>query len=424
MVLVLALVFVAGYTLIVFEHALKLDKALSALITGVVCWIIIMSGASQKELVSEHLMSKTAEIASIVFFLLGAMTIVELIESHKGFDLILNWVKTKNIKKLLWIISFMTFFISSILDNLTTAIIMVMVVRKLIPERKLRIYFVGAVVIAANAGGAWTPIGDVTTTMLWINHNITSLNVIQKVFLPSLVNLLVPLLIITALIRNEPGAVILEEEQERPVNPESLIILCSGILLLISIPVFKAITHLPPYMAMFFALGILWLITELMHKKKVESDRYNLSVLSAIRKLDMTVLLFFIGILLAVSALENSGILAKLASNLDSVIGNLNYTAVFIGLLSAIVDNVPLVAASMGMYPLSLLPTDHTFWVLLTYSAGTGGSILIIGSAAGVAAMGLEKVNFFEYLKKIGTLALIGYFAGIGVFLVQFQIMK
>jgi Na+/H+ antiporter NhaD/arsenite permease-like protein len=419
------LVFVIGYCCIIFDRFLKLDKAASAIITGVLCWSILISGTAEKGGILEQLMAHTGDIAAILFFLLGAMTIVELIEAHNGFAVITNLIGGKNARqsqqKLLWIVSFITFFLSSILDNLTTAIIMVMLVRKLVTESKERFLFIGVVVIAANAGGAWSPIGDVTTTMLWTAHRITSWNIIRSVILPSLMNLLVPLVFFTFMIGKNEDKPSKEKEKKElaPLMFENKAILFSGVFLLISIPVFKSVTHLPPFMGMLLALGVLWVITELMHKKKAAEDRYKLSVLSALRKMDMTTILFFLGILLAVSSLQTAGILGSLADSMNRLIGNINVTAIAIGILSAIVDNVPLVAAAIGMYPLSVLPTDHSFWELLAYSAGTGGSILIIGSAAGVAAMGLEKIGFFEYFKKIGWLALIGYFAGAGTYLLQ-----
>lgn len=413
---VIILLFAAGYLLIILEQGTGLNKAASALLTGVACWVALVLMSHGVTEINGALMEHLAEIAAIVFFLLGAMTIVELIESHGGFILLTRAVKTRDPRKLLWIIAILAFFLSAVLDNLTTAIIMVMLSRKLLHDRTARLYVIGAVIIAANAGGAWSPLGDVTTTMLWIGQRITSLGVIASLFLPSLVNLLLPLTLLTFMVGKGKGNTGETAEEEKPVTREGLIILIVGVALLCSIPVFKALTHLPPFMGMLFALGILWAVTEFLHHGKEEEVRYRHSVLYAIRKMDMTSILFFVGILLAVTALQTAGILDRFGAGMFSALKDMNLVAFVIGLVSAVLDNVPLVAAAIGMYPLSHFPTDHSFWKFLAYSAGTGGSILVIGSAAGVAAMGIEKIGFFDYLKKTGWLAAAGYFAGAGVY--------
>jgi Na+/H+ antiporter NhaD/arsenite permease-like protein len=343
------------------------------------------------------------------------MTIVELIDAHDGFNLITDRITQTNKRKLLWIISFITFFLSPLLDNLTTTIVMISLIRKLIKDREERLYFVGIIIIAANAGGAWSPIGDVTTTMLWIGGQITATEIIRSLFIPSLLCLLVPLTMLSLRLKGQvtrpdmiPGnnkTLVLSKQQQA-------IVFFSGVFILILVPVFKTLTHLPPYMGILVGLGVLWLITDMMHGSKGETERHSLSVSYALRKIDSPSILFFLGILLSIAALQSTGVLSSVAKWMSATIGNENIIAVSFGLLSAIVDNVPLVAAAQGMYNLEQYPTDHNFWEFIAYSTGTGGSALIIGSAAGVAAMGMEQINFFWYLKKISLLALAGFFAG------------
>lgn len=410
--IVLISIFAIGYILITLEHKIGVNKAALALMTGVLCWCAYLMIASDRHHVPEQLMHHLGEIAGILFFLMGAMTIVELIDAHDGFHIITSVIKTRNKRKLIWIISLFTFFLSAVLDNLTTTILMVSLLRKMIPEKNDRWLFLGVVIIAANAGGAWSPIGDVTTTMLWIGGQITSTNIIMKLILPSVVCLLVPL--IAASLRMKGFIVNTNEEvNNNHVNKSARnIIFFSGIGVLLCVPVFKSVTHLPPFMGMLLGLGVLWIISELIHKDKDTEDKDVLSVVYALRKIDTPSILFFLGILVAISALQASGALTSFAGILDSHIGNQNLIVMIIGLCSAVVDNVPLVAALMGMYDLSQYPTDHSFWEFLAYSTGTGGSALIIGSAAGVAVMGMEKMDFFWYVKKISWLALIGFFAG------------
>ena len=422
-------IFVLGYCAIAFEHVIRLNKAASALLTGVLCWTAFILMNDQFQFVSEELSHHLSSIAEILFFLMGAMTIVELMDAHDSFEVITSRITTGNRTKLLWIISFLAFFLSAVLDNLTTAIVMVSLTRKLIADKNDRLLFAGMIVIAANAGGAWSPIGDVTTTMLWIGGQITSGNIILKLFLPSLVCLLVPLGLLT--LTSAPSPLTMEMgKQEVQVKKEKGIIRPStsfernlvfflGIGLLLFVPVFKTITHLPPYMGILFGLGILWVITEVIHHEKDEADKDSLSVIHALRKIDVPSILFFLGILLAVAALQSTGTLVQLAGYMNEKVGNESAISLMIGLASAVVDNVPLVAATMGMYPLDVHPPDSYLWEFIAYCAGTGGSILIIGSAAGVAVMGMEKINFFRYLKKIGWLALLGYFAGAATYLLM-----
>lgn len=426
MIWAIVAVFCVGYLLIMFEHYIKINKAATALITGVICWTLLMVGNNLPYEVLGKLHDSVGETAGIIFFLLCAMTIVELIESHHGFDIITDRIKTGGAKKLLWVIGIITFFLSAVLDNLTTTIVMVMLLQKLVCAKEDRFLFAGIIVIAANAGGAWSPIGDVTTTMLWIGERITPMNIIIGIFLPSLANLLVPLVLATFMMRNKMvGAGAVQATVSHNVRPlEKNIIFFAGIGSLVAVPVFKTLTHLPPYMGILIGLGFLWLVTEIMHHKKDDEERMNLSVLKALRKMDMSTLLFFLGILLAVSSLEAAGVLSGLAEIANRYVHSVALLTGGIGILSAIVDNVPLVAASMAMYPVSVYPADHAFWQLLSYCAGTGGSLLIIGSAAGVAAMGIEKIEFFKYIKNVSWLALLGYVAGIGVYLLQHTLLK
>lgn len=422
MVILILIVFILGYVAIATEHVIRLNKAASALITGVLCWTVYMLNSGDHHLVNEQLTEHLGEISGILFFLLGAMTIVELIDAHDGFEVITSRINTTRKANLLWLIGGLSFFLSAILDNLTTAIVMVSLIRKLIRNKQARLFFCGVVIIAANAGGAWSPIGDVTTTMLWIGGQITTTQIIGKIFLPSVVCAVVPMILLTFRMRGslEVGGTD-EAKTMKPETParDRNIIFISGILILLMVPVFKTLTHLPPFMGMLMGLGIMWVITEVLHHQKDTQDKHFLSVLYALRKIDTPSILFFLGILISVASLQSIGALMTVAQQLDQQIGNPSVVVVIIGVLSAIVDNVPLVAASMGMYPLAQYPADHFFWHFLAYCAGTGGSLLIIGSAAGVAAMGIEKIEFFWYLKKIAWLALVGYLAGIGVFLLQ-----
>ncbi|MGB3949036.1 MAG: sodium:proton antiporter NhaD, partial [Bacteroidia bacterium] len=403
MFILIVSIFIIGYFAIALEGPLNINKSAVALLTGVLCWTSYILLGTDNHLISEQLAEHLGELSGILFFLLGAMTIVELIDAHDGFDIITSAIKTTNKRKLLWIICFLTFMLSAILDNLTTTIVMVSLLRKLIDNKNDRLFFVGMVVIAANSGGAWSPIGDVTTTMLWIGGQVTASNIIVKLIVPSIISLVVPLTIVSLKLKGNISAVEKNTNHNKSelTKNERNTIFFTAIGGLIFVPIFKTITHLPPFMGVLFSLGVLWVVTELIHRKKEDEHKENLSVVTALQKIDTPSILFFLGILLAIATLQSTGILNNLAQTMDEKIGNLNIIVPGIGLLSAIVDNVPLVAASMGMYDLNLYPTDSYIWEFLAYCAGTGGSILIIGSAAGVAAMGLEKIDFMWYFKKI-----------------------
>lgn len=420
------LIFILGYAAIAFEHTIRINKAATALITGVLCWTAYIFLHDSRETVTGELTGHLGDISQILFFLLSAMTIVELIDAHDGFEIITQRIRTTDKRKLLWIIGLLTFLLSSVLNNLTTAIVMVSLVRKLMKEKKDRMMMAGLIVIAANAGGVWSPIGDVTTTMLWIGGQITALSIMVKLIIPSLISLLVPLLIMRNFIK---GSFQSPEEKFQddtiiPTTPlQRKIVFFTGIGILLMVPVFKAITGLPPVMGMLAGLGMMWLVTEIVHSDKDEEDRKNFTVAYALRKIDTPSILFFLGILLAVAALESTGQLVQTAAWLDRNVKDQNAIVICFGLLSSVVDNVPLVAASMGMYDLNKFPTDHYFWEFLAYSTGTGGSALIIGSAAGVAAMGIEKIDFIWYIKRISWLALLGFFAGAVVYILQEKLL-
>lgn len=426
MLTLMIVIFVLGYLAIALEHPIKVDKAASALITGVLVWtLFVLSGADQ-HFIEEQLLHHLSEISSILFFLLGAMTIVELVDAHEGFSIITDKITTKNRVKLLWIVSVLTFFFSAALDNLTTTIVMVSLLRKLIDDKYERWFFAGIVVVAANAGGAWSPIGDVTTTMLWIGGQLTTMTIIKTLIVPSIVAMMVPLTVLSFTMKGEivrPVEVGNKEDSDLTTAFERNLIFFLGVAGLLFVPVFKTLTHLPPFMGMMLSLGVLWLVTEIIHRSKNKADKSQLSVIGVLRKIDTASVLFFLGILLAVAGLQSAGHLAVMAQNLNEWFGGDIYAInIVIGLLSAIVDNVPLVAGSMGMYEITSVGNfaqDGVFWQFLAFCAGTGGSALIIGSAAGVAAMGLEKIDFVWYLKKISILALLGYFAGAGTYILM-----
>lgn len=421
------IVFVVGYAAIALEHPIKIDKAASALITGVLVWTLFVFTGADSHFIEEELLHHLSEISSILFFLLGAMTIVELIDAHEGFAIITDKITTTKKVKLLWIISVLTFFFSAALDNLTTSIVMISLLRKLIGDKYDRWFFAGIVVVAANAGGAWSPIGDVTTTMLWIGGQLTTATIISTLFIPSLVAMVVPLLVLTFTMKGNVERPITKEGLEHYINPttafERNLIFFLGLAGLLFVPIFKTVTHLPPFMGMMLSLGVMWAVTEVIHSSKNREDKSHLSVIGVLRKVDTASVLFFLGILLAVAGLQSAGHLAVMAGSLnDAFDGNIYAINIVIGLLSSIVDNVPLVAGSMGMYEVveaGAFAQDGVFWQFLAFCAGTGGSALIIGSAAGVAVMGLEKIDFVWYLKKISILALIGYFAGAGTYILM-----
>lgn len=430
MYLLMIAVFVLGYAAIAFEHNLKIDKAAAALVTGVLCWTFYLFGGAELHEAEHALLEHLSEISGILFFLLGAMTIVEVVDAHEGFAVITDKIKTKNVRSLLWTVSILTFFFSAILDNLTTSIVMISLLRKLVKDQNTRWLFAGVVVIAANAGGAFSPIGDVTTTMLWIGGQVTTLNIIAYIFLPSVVCALVPLLYLTFTLKGEVERPEAESTSTHGVEiskSEQITVLIAGVSGLLFVPIFKTVTHLPPFMGMMLSLGVIWLLTDIMHRHKSPNVRRSIGVLGVLRKVDTPSVLFFLGILLAVASLQTGGQLNDLAKGLDSSIGTNSQGGIYlvgsiIGVLSAIVDNVPLVAASMGMYPIAevgYFAQDDLFWKFLAFCAGTGGSLLIIGSAAGVAVMGLERIPFGWYLKKISFLALLGYVAGIAAYILQ-----
>lgn len=414
MQLALVFSFIVGYSLIIFEHIVKVNKAAIALMIAVVSWGILFGVGATYDFTRE-LELHLAEISQIIFFLFGAMAIVELVDAHQGFALITRLISSPTKVKMMWTVSLLTFFMSSVLDNLTTTIVMVSVLRKLIKGQQDRWMFGSLVVIAANAGGAWTPIGDVTTTMLWINGQVTAWAIMKSLFLPSLVSLAVSVLFQMYLYRgrevefSEVGVKVKSE-------PYGGVIFFLGLGVLVAVPLLKVFLHIPPFMGILIGLGILWLMTDLIHHK--HEGREHLRLPQIIQKVDVSSVLFFLGILLSISALESSGILKKFAGFVTILVPSEKIVAATIGIASSIVDNVPLVAACMGMYQVDVYAADCSFWHMIAYCAGTGGSILIIGSAAGVALMGMEKVDFFWYVKNISLTALIGYFVGFGMYLI------
>jgi Na+/H+ antiporter NhaD/arsenite permease-like protein len=484
MFILMVIIFVLGYTAIALEHPLRVDKAATALLLGMLMWVVYILGSqeiltmvnSAGEFVSsawgeyvkgnpaaagsheemrsfishEEVLKHLAEISEILFFLLGAMTIVEIVDQHQGFKTITDRISATNKVKLLWIISILTFFMSAVLDNLTTTIVMIALLRKLIDDKETKWFFASMVVVSANAGGAWTPIGDVTTIMLWIGGQVTAWNIMVMVFIPSIITILVPLLILTFTMKGAVTRPVIQEEANVISSRQQLGILIMGVGALLFVPVFKTYTHLPPYMGMLFGLSILWATTEILHRwhdpKKLRMSgigdadaevilegTQKLTVIKILTRVDVPTVLFFLGILSAVAALQSAGQLGILANFLDEKLGNIYLINIAIGLLSSIIDNVPLVAGAMGMYPVAEagatgyaanFMVDGTFWEFLAYCAGTGGSILIIGSAAGVAAMGMEKIDFIWYVKKISLLALLGYLAGAGAYYLQMAVLE
>jgi Na+/H+ antiporter NhaD/arsenite permease-like protein len=450
-------VFVVGYIAIAVEHSINVNKTASALLTGVICWtLFILSSPLESVLTSAHfadylkiirielgdkvsslteselfrsfvvseLSGHLAKISEILFFLMGAMTIVELVDAHHGFRVITDRIKTKNPKTLLWIVCWITFFLSAVLDNLTSSIVMVSLIRKVIPNTQMRLFFAGMVVISANAGGAWTPIGDVTTTMLWIGGQITTVNIVKALIVPSLICMLAPLLYLNFTLKGDLGMATTSKsatEDGHEVNGGKQMFFL-GVIALISVPVFKTYTQLPPYVGMLAALGILWVVSEMIHPELDEAKKKNYTAAAALSRIDVPSVLFFLGILMAVGALESMQVLHHFATYLADTLGDNRIIITLIGILSALVDNVPLVAASMGMYSMDIYPQDHMVWEYLAYCAGTGGSMLIIGSAAGVAVMGMEKINFMWYLKHMSFIALIGYFSGAATYLILQQL--
>src|SRR5574344_809152 len=419
--ILMIIIFIAGYLCIALEHPLKINKSATALLLAAIMWAVysLMGPGFSHEVLIAHL----GDTAEILFFLMGAMTIVEIIDQHDGFRIITDRIETKSKRKLLWIISILTFFMSAVLDNLTTAIVMCALLRKLIGDKHDRWFFCGMIILAANSGGAWSPIGDVTTIMLWIKGNVTAGNIILETLIPSLVSLIVPLVAITYIMKGDVTRPQTNQDSLSKAlvsQKQSRIIFFLGVGALLFVPIFKTITHLPPYIGVIFGLGLIWAVTELMHKSNKEAYA-KLNVSTIISRIDTPSILFFLGILMAVACLQTAGHLDLLSKSLDKI-GDVYIINIIIGVLSSVIDNVPLVAAAMGMYPIADMghfAVDGAFWEFLAYCAGTGGSLLIIGSAAGVAVMGMEKIDFIWYLKKISIWALIGYLSGAGVFVLM-----
>lgn len=414
------IVFAIGYIAIILEAKIKVNKVASSLLTGVLCWVIYIYACGQRNIVTHSLLISIGEISSILLFFIGAMTIVEIIDAHDGFGIITQLIKTNYKEKLLWIVAMITFFLSAVLDNLTTTIMMISLIRKLLHESEQRLLYVGIIVIAANAGGVWSPIGDVTTSMLWISGRITTIGIIVHTFIPCMICIILPLILLRQRIK---GIFVKPKSSQDTIlkvkNYERIVVFFLGMGSLIFVPVFVALTDLPPFMGMLFALSIMWVSTEFIHREKSDADKKIFSITIALRKIDIPIILFFLGLLLSISSLQSSGYLIYLASLVDKYIHNQHIIVILLGFISSIFDNVPLVAASMGMYDLNHFHVDNPFWLFLSYCIGTGGSILIIGSAAGIAAMGMEKINFFWYIKNISILAITGYLAGVTAFLVQ-----
>ena len=435
--ILLILVFVAGYAGIALEHRLRIDKAAIALLMFGIVWSVyaccVPGGATA---LVEHLGSTCETLV----FLIGAMTIVEIIDSHGGFCLVTELITTRHKYRLLWVVAIITFFLSAILDNMTTTIVLIMMLRRIVPSGRERLLYVAIVIIAANCGGAWSPIGDVTTIMLWMRGNVTTANLILYLFAPCAVSLLLPTWWISRMMKGDGEFVTSDTEATMPCGVGrrfSLLVLVLGVAGLLFVPLFKALTGLPPYVGIMFPLGMLWVVTELFYKRKhavPEACKNRVSKL--LRRIDMPTILFFLGILMSVAGLQSAGILTAAAHVLDTTVHEVFSIAMVIGLFSSVIDNVPLVAACIGMYPVPDVATvlasadphymqsfvqDGIFWLLLTYCAGVGGSMLIIGSAAGVVAMGLEKIDFGWYLRHISPIMLVGYLAGIAVIFVEWM---
>ncbi len=442
------LCFIIGYLAIVFEHPLKVDKTVPALLMGALCWGLLAVGyfngwlsiidthetvynmslgfEKAEESFSNSLLHHIGKISEILIFLIGAMTIVEIIDLHRGFDVLKGYVNTKSKIRLLWITGILAFFLSAIIDNLTTTIVLITLLRKLIENREERIWYASLIIIAANAGGAWSPIGDVTTTMLWIGNKVSAIGLMEYLVIPSILCFAIPYAISSFLpVFKGNVAVSIQTDEKKQKLLSSSLMLYLGLGAIIFVPVFKSLTHLPPYLGMMLSLGIVWLVSEYVHPEEDFDDerRVMYSGRHALSRIEITSILFFLGILMAVAALETlvfgmithegqqvqAGTLRYMAEQLDKGIPNENIVIILLGFSSAVIDNVPLVAAAMGMYN---MPIDHHLWHFIAYSAGTGGSMLVIGSAAGVAAMGMERINFIWYLKKIAWLAMAGFLGG------------
>ncbi len=411
------IVFGLGYLAIIFEYNIKINKTAVALLIAVLCWTIYFAlSIAPVDEDLQNLGKHLSDVSQIIFFIMGAMTLVELIDSHKGFKIVTDVIQTTSKRKMLWIVAVIAFLLSAVLDNLTTTILMISLLRKMVPTRNDRFLLSCIVVVSANAGGAWTPIGDVTTTMLWINGLLSTLKVMQALFLPSIISLLVPLVFYSFQQKGEYSQPSREEFDVVP-EPGARLVFYMGIGALIFVPIFKTLTGLPPFMGMLIGVAVLWLVTDILHHKY--EHRQHLRVPTVLTKIDMSGVLFFLGILLSINALEAAGILSDLAGWLERELHSQALIATLIGCISAIIDNVPLVAGTMGMYSISEFPMDSSLWHMIAYAAGTGGSMLLIGSSAGVALMGLEKIDFFDYMRKMTIPVFIGYLAGMGVYLLQ-----
>ena len=438
-------IFIVGYACIALEHPLKINKAATALCLCFLLWTIFafsgtgamtpafaqqLGGEDVHTFISENILHHLGETGETVFFLLGAMTIVAIIDTWGGFRIITDRIHATSKVKLLWILGILAFFMSAVLDNLTTTIVMITLLNKLISSKDDRWFFASMIVVAANAGGAWTPIGDVTTIMLWVGQKVSALNIMAATVLPSIFSILVPFAILSFTMRGghveAPQVAVFDSSPASRVSEgQRKFILCLGVGLLLCVPIFKSVTHLPPYIGILGALGIVWMVTELMRPKDpAERNYHSLKLSHILRRVDLSSIIFFLGILMAVGVLQVCGHLSMLANSLDGIALAEPYKYftidTIIGVLSSIVDNVPLVAGTMGMYD---FPIDHYFWELLAYCAGTGGSILIIGSAAGVAAMGIEKIDFIWYFRHITWIAFIGYIAGTFCYIAQYMVI-
>jgi Na+/H+ antiporter NhaD/arsenite permease-like protein len=406
-------VFLAGYLFVTAEQFLRISKSATALLTGVALWTVYILGSPDRAVVFDKLKEHVADFSGILFFLMAAMTIVELIDAHDGFGVVTDRMTTRSKRLLLCLVALMTFFLSALLDNLTTTIVMVSLAGKLVTDRKDRVPFIGSIIIAANAGGAWSPIGDVTTTMLWIGGRVSSGGIAASLFMPSLICLALPAAWLALQMKGTVAAYKAETRRSPAIPPfERRLVFIVGIGALLFIPFFKAVTGLPPYMGALLGLAALWIVTEFLHGRRNGNHGEAVSAAAALTKIDLPSILFFLGILLAVSCLDAAGVLIRLAGQLDAVFGNKSAVVFLMGLASSVIDNVPLTAAAMGMYPVGRFPIDHHLWLFFSYCAGTGGSMLIIGSAAGVVAMGMEKITFFDYLRRFSLPALSGYAAG------------
>ncbi len=427
--------FVVGYLCIALESVFEINKAAIALLMCVGCWTLLMIGvqsffpevADGVGLVTGRIQHHLGDAGETLFFLMGAMTIVEIVDSNGGFNFVRDAIKTRSKRKLMWRVAFMTFFLSAILDNLTTSIVMIMVLRKLVQSREERLIYAGLIIISANSGGAFSPIGDVTTIMLWIKGVITTQGVLTEIFIPSLISMVIPAAILSLSLKGK-----FEKEQNLKVTEVTTftktqrdVIFWLGVGGLVFVPIFKTLTHLPPFMGILLVLGVLWTVTEIFHRMQQtsEDDTMAKRVSDLLSKIDLSTIMFFLGILMAVAVLQEIGVLTTMGEGLNEAFaGNYYLINGIIGVLSSIVDNVPLVAGCMGMYPVAEtgdMAVDGIFWQLLAYCAGVGGSMLIIGSAAGVVVMGLEKITFGWYLKKISWIAFVGYLAGIGCYWVE-----